>query len=114
MPKEECPDIWIRIPPRQSRTVGIVLKTPWFDLTETFVVTNLSAFFGKSKFEEVVFEKRWEKVPTWECLYVLQEARIILIRICPWFENGWKEATCGLYVENSAEISRPWKSHTPQ
>ena len=107
LPKGECPEIWIRNPPRQRPKGWDKIDDPVFLLERNFYGHPLAGLLWESKFEEVIFEKGWEKVTTWECLYLrAQKNRIILTCLCGRYKNDWKEAEHGPYVENSADKNR--------
>ena len=51
LPLEVCPEIWIRIVPRQKNVkVWKRLKTTWYIMNGTYMVIHVAAFFGKAKF----------------------------------------------------------------
>ena len=58
IPKSECPDIWIRIPRH------------WFLLNETCTDTHLRDYHGKRRFEKILWELAWGRIPNWECLFL--------------------------------------------
>ena len=53
----------------KDQKVAIILNTQWDFLKDIHIVTHWPAFFGEENFEEVIFEKEWGNLPTWECLH---------------------------------------------
>ena len=69
-PTEECPEIWIRVPPRQRHwTVGTT-DDPVVLLERNLHGHPLAGLLWERKVEEVLFQNGWEEVTTCECLHV--------------------------------------------
>ena len=92
LPKEECPEMWIRLPPRQR-------LTSWNNIDDLVgpLERNLkwsppvASRLWWRKFEEVLFEKEWEKGTNLGMSSRAQRARIILAGFCGW-ENDWESS----------------------
>ena len=92
LPKEECPEIRIRIPqwqrPECCDNIDDLVV-----LLERNLYDHPLVFLGKATLKKCFFSKRWGKVPAWECLYVQKKARIILIGSCGWDKNWLERST---------------------
>ena len=64
IPKSECPDIWIRVNHGQTFVVP---------LERNLYGHPLAGLLWERQFEKVLLKHGWEKVPNWECLFVLRE-----------------------------------------
>ena len=64
LPKEECPEIWIRIPPRQRPTNCNNIDDPLVHFDRNFYGHPLARLLWERSFEDVLFEKGCEHVPT--------------------------------------------------
>ena len=78
MPKEECPEIWIRIPVRQRPKGWNSIEDPVVSLERNFFGHPLASLLWERNVEEVTVEKEWEKVPTWECLLLHKKLGLFL------------------------------------
>ena len=77
----------------------MILKTEWYFLKDTYIVTHWPAYFGKEnskKKKKVILEKGWEEVPTLECLFVHKKLVLFLSAFVDDVKNGWKETKHGL------------------
>ena len=54
-------------------------------------------------FEKVLLGNGWEKVPSWECLFVHRTAKSIPVRAREWHQIGLKEAKYRSHVEEIDE-----------
>ena len=82
LPKEECPEIWIRIPQRNRPKSWDKIDDPVVSLERNLFGYPLAGFLWERNSEEVLFEKGWEKVPTWVCLHVHTKLGSFLIGLC--------------------------------
>ena len=78
MPKEECPDIQIRIPPRQKPKGLSSIEDPVVALERNLHGHPMADLLWKRKFEDVILEKGREKEQTWECLCVQKKLGFFL------------------------------------
>ena len=69
LPKEECSEIWTRIPPRQRPASWNNIDDLVVRLQRNFCGHPQAGLLWERKNEELLFEKGCGKVPTWECLY---------------------------------------------
>ena len=99
LPKEECPEIWTRIPPRQRPESSNNIDDLVVRFQRNFCGHPQAGLLWEKKNEELLFEKGCGKVPTWECLYAHKKALIILIETCGCYKIGWKEAEHALHVK---------------
>ena len=106
--QEEFPEMWIRIPRRQRPISLEKIDDPVVPLQRNLYGHPVAGILGKGRFQEVLFENGWEKLPTWECLHVHKKHGPFL-HVC--VENVWKEAERGTHAETSATRSRPRKSN---
>ena len=106
IPKSECPDIWIRLPRHKWPKSWSSMEDPVVPLERNFVWSSFGrTFMGKAIWENPI--KTWlGKIPSWECLFVHREKRIILICVCGWHKIGWKETKSWSTVERTQQRSR--------
>ena len=78
MPKEGCPEIWISIPLRQRPKGWSSIEDPVVPLERNFFGHPLAGLLWERNVEEVTVEQEWEKVPTWDCLYVQKKLGLFL------------------------------------
>ena len=91
LPKEECPEIWIRIPPRQR-------PNNW-DTSYP-----LAGLLWERKCEEVLCEKGLEKVPTWEfSSFYVDDTHMV--------GNNQDMEPIWTHVVHSEIRNRPWRSN---
>ena len=98
MPKQEGPEIWIRMPPRQRPKCWDNIEDLWYILKETFMVTCWPAFFWKKTTKEVVFGMGLEKVPTWKCLHAHKKLGLFLSVCVDDKTTGEASAVCAQIV----------------
>ena len=71
IPKSECPDIC-------GLNHGPVSKTQSFLLSEICNGHPLAGLLCERQFEKILLKYGWEKVSTWECLFVHREKGLFL------------------------------------
>ena len=87
-------------------THGQTLKILWYFLNEMCMVIHQPDCHGKRQFEKALFERGWEKVPNWECMFVHRKQGLFLSEMCGLHQHGWKEAENGSHVEEIEEKMR--------
>ena len=103
MPKEDCPEIWIRILRDRGVKVGIILKIPrlkpvWSPIGQPSL---------ERKCEEVFFVQDEEKYQHGKCLGRAQRVRVILVCVCGWWRVVGKKRNMGSVRKTTAERNRP-------
>ena len=73
IPKSECPDIWIRLPRHKSPKSWSSMEDPVVLLERNLYGHPLAGLLWRRKFEKVLSDYGWGKVPNWECLFVNRE-----------------------------------------
>ena len=87
IPKSECPDIWIRLPRHKWPKSWSNMEDPVFLFEKICTVIFLQTY-DERHFENILLKHDWEKIPYWECLFVLNEKRLFLFM----YENHIKFA----------------------
>ena len=72
-PKSECPDVWIRLPEHEWPKSWSSKEDPVVPLERNLCGHPLAGLLRERQLEKVLSEHGWEKVPTWECLFVHRE-----------------------------------------
>ena len=105
IPKSECPDTWIRLPRHK-------LPKSWSSMIDPVVAPEpnlyghpLAGLLGERQFVKVLLEHGWEKVPTWECLFVIREKGLFLSVYVDDMKTDWEETKRRSCVESFAETS---------
>ena len=78
IPKSECPDIWIRLPRHKWPKSWSSMEDPVVPLERNLYGHPLSGLLCERQFEKVLLKYGWEKVPSWECLFVYREKGLFL------------------------------------
>ena len=68
--KIECPDIWIRLPRRKWSKSWSSMEDPVDPLERNLYGHPLARLLWERQFETILKKYGWEKVSTWECLFV--------------------------------------------
>ena len=68
--KSECPDMWIRLPRHKWPKSWSSVEDPVVLLERNLYGHPLAELLRERQFDKVLLEHGWEKVPTWECLFV--------------------------------------------
>ena len=71
--KSECPDIWIRLPKHKWPKSWSSMEDPVVPLERNLYGHPLAGLLWEMEFEKVLLKHGWEKVPSWECLFVHRE-----------------------------------------
>ena len=71
IPKSECPDIWIRLPRHKWPKSWSSMEDPDVPLERNLYGHPLAGLLWKRQFEKVLLKHGWEKIPNWECLFVI-------------------------------------------
>ena len=71
IPKSECPDIWIRPPRHRWPKSWSSMEDPVVPLERNLYGHPLAGLLWERQFEKVLLKHGWEKIPNWECLFVL-------------------------------------------
>ena len=74
IPKSECPDVWIRLPRQTWAKSWASIEDPVVNLHGHPLVGSL----WERQFEKVLLELGWEKIPSWECLFVHRKQGLFL------------------------------------
>ena len=70
IPASECPDLGIRLPQHKWPKSWSNVEDPVVPLERNLYGHPLAGFLWEGHFEEGLLEHGWEKVPSWECLFV--------------------------------------------
>ena len=70
IPKSECPHIWIRLPRHKWPKSWANIEDPVVPLDRNLHGYPSAGLLWERQVEEVLLELGWDKVPTWECLFV--------------------------------------------
>ena len=91
IPKEECPDIWIRLPRHKW-------PKSWSSMEDRVVLVernlyghSLAGLLRERQFEKIFLKHGWEKVSNWACLFVHREKELFLSVYVDDIKIGWKE-----------------------
>ena len=76
IPKSECPDIWTRLPRHKWPKPWSSMEDPVVLLLERNLYGHpLAGLLWERRFEKILLQHGWEKVPSWECLFVYRKKR---------------------------------------
>ena len=64
--KSECPDIWIRLPKHKWPKSWSSTEDPVIPLERNLYGHRRAGLLWERRFEKVLLEHGWEKVPNWE------------------------------------------------
>ena len=78
IPKSECPDIWIRLPRHKWPKSWSSMKDSVVPLERNLCGHPLAGLFWERQFEKILLKHGWEKVATWECLFVHRKRGLFL------------------------------------
>ena len=78
IPKSECLDIWISLPKHKWPKSWSSVEDPVVPLERNLYGHPLAGLSWERQFEKVLSEHGWEKVPGWECLFVIREKGLFL------------------------------------
>ena len=78
IPKSECPDIWIRLPRHKWPKSWSSMEDPVVPLERNLYGHPLAGLLWERQFGKILLKHGWEKIPNWECLFVLREKRLVL------------------------------------
>ena len=90
IPKSECPDIWIRLPRHKWPKSWSSVEDPVVPLERNLYGHPLAGLLWERQFEKVLLQHSWEKVSTWECLFVHREKGLFLSVYVDDKKIGWK------------------------
>ena len=90
-PKSECPDIWIRVPKHKWPTSWSTMEDPFLALERNLYGHSLAGLLWERQFEKVLLEHGWEKIPSWECLFVNREKGLFLSVYVDEKKTRWQE-----------------------
>ena len=76
--KSECPDIWIRLPRHKWPKSWSSMEDPVVPLERNLYGHPLAGLLWERQFEKILLKYSWEKVSTWECLFVHREKGLFL------------------------------------
>ena len=108
MPKEECPEMWIRIPPRQIPTGWDNIEDPSGTSWKKLMWSPTGRpCLGKKIWRSDIRKRMGGKYQLGECLYVHKKLGFFSSVYVDDIKNGWKGATQWTHVDNSAERNRP-------
>ena len=71
IPKSECPDVWIRLPRHMWPKSWANIEDPVVLLERNLYGHPSAGLVWERQSEEAFMELGWEKVPNWECLFVI-------------------------------------------
>ena len=78
LPKNECPETWISLPPSRQPASWKNIKDPVCPLERNLYGHPLAGLLWEKYLEAALRKIRWEKIPGWECLYVHRQKRLFL------------------------------------
>ena len=91
IPKSECPDIWMR-PPRHKRPKSwSSMEDPVVPLERNLYGDPLAGLLWERQFEKILLKHGWEKVSSWEFLFVHRQKGLFLSVYVDDIKIGWKE-----------------------
>ena len=74
----ECPDIWIRLPRHKWPRSWSSMEDPVVPLERNMYGHPLTGLLWERQFEKIPLKYGWEKVSSWECLFVHREKGLFL------------------------------------
>ena len=78
IPKSECPDIGIRLPRHKCPKSWSSIEDPVVPLERNLYGHPLAGLLWERQFEKILWQHGWEKVSSWECLFVHREKGLFL------------------------------------
>ena len=78
IPESKCPDIWIRLPQHKWPESWSSIEDPVVPLERDLYGHPLAGLLLERHFEKLLLKHGWEKIPNWECLFVLREKGLFL------------------------------------
>ena len=78
IPKSECPDIWVRLPRHKWPISWSSVEDPVVPHERNLYGHPLAGLLWERQFEKVLLKYGWEKVSSWECLFVHREKGLFL------------------------------------
>ena len=78
IPKSECPDIWIRLPRHKWPKSWSSMEDPVVPFERNLCGHPLAGLLWEMQFEKILLKYSWEKVSSWECLFVNRQKRLFL------------------------------------
>ena len=82
IPKSECPEIWIRLLRHKWPKSWSSMEDPVVPLERNLYGHPLAGLLWERQYEKILLQHGWEKVSSWECLFVHRHKRVILTRVC--------------------------------
>ena len=73
IPKSDCPDIWIRLPRHKWPKSREYIEDTVVLLERNLYGHSLAGLLWERQFEKILLQHGWEKVSSWECLFVQRE-----------------------------------------
>ena len=70
IPKSECPDIWIRLPRHKWPKSWSSMEDPVVPFERNLYGHPSAGLLWERQFEKILLKHGWEKIPSWECLFV--------------------------------------------
>ena len=77
-PKSECTEVWVRLPRHKWPKSWANIEDPVVLLERDLYGHPLAGLLWERRFEEVLLELGWRKVPNWECTFVHRKQRLFL------------------------------------
>ena len=78
IPKSECPDVWIRLPRHKWLQIMGKIEDPLVLLEPILYGHPSAGLLWERQFEEALLELGWEKIQSWECMFVHRKQRLFL------------------------------------
>ena len=78
IPESECPDIRIRLPQHKWPKSWSSLEDPVVPLERNLYGHPLAGLLWERQFEKILLQHGWEKVFSWECLFVHRQKGLFL------------------------------------
>ena len=88
IPKSECPDIWICLPRHKWPKSWSSMEDPVVPFEWNLYGHLWAGLLGR-QFEKILLHHGWEKISTWECLFVHREKDYSYL--CMWMTSHWLE-----------------------
>ena len=107
IPKSECPDIWTRPPKHKWPKSWSNMEDPVVPLERNLYGHPLAGQKWDRQFEKVLLKYGWEKVSSWECLFVNREKKKrLFLSVCvddkKWLERDKTCIRCGQYSKKKS------------
>ena len=78
LPRDECPETWISLPPSRQPASWRNIIDPVCPLERNLYGHPLAGLLWERHLEDALMKLQWEKIPGWECLYVHRKERLFL------------------------------------